>query len=55
MSQVEGKRGSFSCFYLSENLDDNRDYILQTQKDNEGDIFNLPQALPEALGHHCGK
>lgn len=55
MSQVEGKHGSFSCFYLFENLDDNRDYILQTAKDDEGDMFNLPQALPEALRHHCGK
>lgn len=56
MSQVEGKHGSFWCFYLSENLNENRDYILRAQKDDEeGDMFNLPQALPEALGHHCGK
>ncbi|RVW54695.1 hypothetical protein CK203_071917 [Vitis vinifera] len=55
MSQVEGKHGSFWCFYLSENLNENRDYILRAQKDDEeGDMFNLPQALPEALGHHCG-
>ncbi|XP_034690741.1 probable protein phosphatase 2C 51 isoform X3 [Vitis riparia] len=52
---VEGKHGSFWCFYLSENLNENRDYILRAQKDDEeGDMFNLPQALPEALGHHCG-
>lgn len=54
MSQVEGKHSSFACFYLSENL--NGGYIVGAQKDvEEGDMFNVPQALPEALGHQCGR
>ncbi|KAK9282547.1 hypothetical protein L1049_005468 [Liquidambar formosana] len=52
---VEGKHGSFSCFYLSENLNEDVDYTLRTQKDQqEDDVYDLRQALPEALDHCCG-
>ncbi|KAF8388113.1 hypothetical protein HHK36_026779 [Tetracentron sinense] len=49
---VEGKHGRFGCFYLSENLNQDMDYTFRFQEDQEGDMYDLPQALPEALGHH---
>lgn len=52
---VEGKHGSFGCFYLSENLNDDADYALWAQKqDQEDDVRVLRHALPEGLNHFSG-
>ncbi|XP_043696078.1 uncharacterized protein LOC122646565 isoform X1 [Telopea speciosissima] len=52
---VEGTDDSSGCFYLSENLNENIDYTFRTLKDvQEENADDLPQALPEVLGHqHC--
>ncbi|KAK2987137.1 hypothetical protein RJ640_019697 [Escallonia rubra] len=51
---VEGKHSSFGCFYLSENLNENDDYTFWVQKDDHDHMHHSPQALPDALDHHCG-
>ncbi|XVF32510.1 hypothetical protein REPUB_Repub17cG0089000 [Reevesia pubescens] len=52
---VQGKRGSYGCFYLSEKLDDDLDDTIQTQKEDLEDyVHDLPQALPNAFEQHCG-
>ncbi|GAV87925.1 Pkinase domain-containing protein/PP2C domain-containing protein [Cephalotus follicularis] len=51
---VEKKRGKFGCFYLSEKLNDHFDNTVRAQKvDSESYRYDLPQALPQALDHHC--
>ncbi|XP_039048274.1 probable protein phosphatase 2C 51 isoform X2 [Hibiscus syriacus] len=49
---VQGKRSSYGCFYLHENLDDYVDDTMQTQKEDH--VHDLPQALPNAFGQPCG-
>ncbi|KAK5810908.1 hypothetical protein PVK06_026225 [Gossypium arboreum] len=49
---VQGKRSSYSCFYLSENLNDDVDDTIQTQKEDY--VHDLPQALPNAFERPCG-
>ncbi|XP_062022295.1 uncharacterized protein LOC133738725 isoform X2 [Rosa rugosa] len=51
---VEGKHGCVGCFYLSENLDEHAEYVLQTMDDHEDYVYDLPQALPHALDQHFG-
>ncbi|XP_028105664.1 probable protein phosphatase 2C 51 isoform X7 [Camellia sinensis] len=51
---VEGKHGTVGCFYLSENLNENVDYTFWAQKVDHQDMYDLPQALPDALDHHYG-
>ncbi|XP_022727552.1 uncharacterized protein LOC111283351 isoform X2 [Durio zibethinus] len=55
---VQGKHGSYGCFYLSEKLDDDvNDTIqsFQTQNaDQEDYVHDLPQALPNAFEQPCG-
>ncbi|KAL6214655.1 hypothetical protein ACLB2K_014087 [Fragaria x ananassa] len=51
---VEGKHGWVGCFYLSENLDEQAEHVLQTIDDHENYVYDLPQALPEALEQHFG-
>ncbi|KAA8543285.1 hypothetical protein F0562_021220 [Nyssa sinensis] len=51
---VEGKHSSVGCFYLSENLDENVDYTFRVKKFDQKDMYDLPQALPEAFDHRCG-
>ncbi|CAL5432933.1 unnamed protein product [Camellia sinensis] len=53
-SEVEGKHGTVGCFYLSENLNENVDYTFWAQKVDHQDMYDLPQALPDALDHHYG-
>ncbi|GAY55738.1 hypothetical protein CUMW_166470 [Citrus unshiu] len=53
---VEGNHGSFGCFYLSENLNDNVDSTFGAQKDDPEDyVFDLSQTLPDALNHQYGE
>ncbi|KAK9015395.1 hypothetical protein V6N11_006505 [Hibiscus sabdariffa] len=49
---VQGKHSSYGCFYLHENLDDDVDDTIQTQKEDY--VHDLPQALPHAFGQPCG-
>ncbi|GMI73992.1 hypothetical protein like AT3G63340 [Hibiscus trionum] len=49
---VQGKRSSYGCFYLHENLDDDVDDTIQTRKEDY--VHDLPQALPNAFGQPCG-
>ncbi|XP_059625914.1 uncharacterized protein LOC132268980 isoform X2 [Cornus florida] len=51
---VEGKKSSFGCFYLSENLNENVNYTFSVQKLDQQDMYDIPQALPEALDQCCG-
>ncbi|KAK9945230.1 hypothetical protein M0R45_010755 [Rubus argutus] len=51
---VEGKHGCIGCFYLSENLDEHVEYVLQTKSDHEDYVYDLSQALPEALDLRFG-
>ncbi|XP_042518279.1 uncharacterized protein LOC122092049 isoform X3 [Macadamia integrifolia] len=53
---VEGTDDRTGCFYLSENLNENIDYAFRTLKHGQEENANdLPQALPEVLGHqHSG-
>ncbi|KAK6937572.1 Protein kinase domain [Dillenia turbinata] len=52
---VQRKYGSFGCFYLSENLDENVDYSFLSQSNNqEDDAYGLTQALPQATDHRYG-
>ncbi|XP_043812617.1 uncharacterized protein LOC110614471 isoform X4 [Manihot esculenta] len=50
---VEGKRGNFGCYYLSENLDD-MDTLGAQNIDKENYVHGIPQALPEAFSHQYG-
>ncbi|PPR89087.1 hypothetical protein GOBAR_AA31603 [Gossypium barbadense] len=49
---VQGKPSSYSCFYLSENLNDDVDDTIQTQKEDY--VHDQPQALPNAFERPCG-
>ncbi|XP_058105323.1 uncharacterized protein LOC131248856 isoform X8 [Magnolia sinica] len=50
---VEGPKKKIGCFYLSENLNENIDYVFHAQRDDmKNDVYDLPQALPNGLGHH---
>lgn len=52
---VERQHGNFGCFHLSENLDEHLEYTLQAQKDDLEDyVYDVPQALPEALDQQFG-
>ncbi|KAH9729676.1 hypothetical protein KPL70_009419 [Citrus sinensis] len=52
---VEGNHGSFGCFYLSENLNDNVDSTFGAQKDDPEDyVYDLSQTLPDTLNHQYG-
>ncbi|KAF5462679.1 hypothetical protein F2P56_018667 [Juglans regia] len=52
---VKRKNCNFGCFHLFENLDEHMDYPLQAGKDDQTDyMYDLPQALPEALDQQCG-
>ncbi|XP_015575876.2 probable protein phosphatase 2C 51 isoform X7 [Ricinus communis] len=50
---VEGKRGNFGCYYLSEHLND-MDTVRALNNDRENNLYNLPQALPEVFSHQYG-
>ncbi|XP_052291936.1 uncharacterized protein LOC102621122 isoform X3 [Citrus sinensis] len=53
---VEGNHGSFGCFYLSENLNDNVDSTFGAQKDDPEDyVYDLSQTLPDTLNHQYGE
>ncbi|KAL8170302.1 hypothetical protein V2J09_022106 [Rumex salicifolius] len=52
---VEAKQGSFSCFYLSENLKENEDSRLQPLKDGKDkNSVDLTHALLPDLESQCG-
>ncbi|KAJ4968954.1 hypothetical protein NE237_015655 [Protea cynaroides] len=53
---VEGTDARTGCFYLSENLNEHIDYEFRNLKNGqEENVYDLLQALPEALGHqHSG-
>ncbi|XP_041021197.1 uncharacterized protein LOC121262678 isoform X1 [Juglans microcarpa x Juglans regia] len=52
---VKRKNCNFGYFHLFENLDEHMDYPLQAGKDDQTDyMYDLPQALPEALDQQCG-
>ncbi|XP_022996359.1 uncharacterized protein LOC111491615 isoform X1 [Cucurbita maxima] len=51
---VEGRHNKLGCFYLSENLDEYKDYVLRTQTDEEEYLCDLPHALPESLNQPYG-
>ncbi|XVF80840.1 hypothetical protein PTKIN_Ptkin15bG0107400 [Pterospermum kingtungense] len=52
---IQGKRGSYRCFYLSEKLDNDADDTIQTQKEDQEDyVHDLPQALPNSFEQPCG-
>ncbi|KDP21400.1 hypothetical protein JCGZ_21871 [Jatropha curcas] len=50
---VEGRRGNFGCYYLSENLD-NMDTLQAQNNEKENYVYDLPRALPGAFSHHYG-
>ncbi|KAJ9188083.1 hypothetical protein P3X46_003477 [Hevea brasiliensis] len=50
---VEGKRGNFGCYFLSENLN-NMDTLRAQNNDKENYVYGLPQALPEAFSNQYG-
>ena len=52
--QVERKKSSFGCFYLSENLNEIDDHTFWVEKDDHEHSFKLTQALPSAVTHTCG-
>ncbi|OMO77631.1 hypothetical protein CCACVL1_14928 [Corchorus capsularis] len=52
---VEGKHGTYGCFYLSENLDNDVDDSIQNQMEDQEDYaHDQPQALPNAWEQPCG-
>ncbi|ONH93502.1 hypothetical protein PRUPE_8G235000 [Prunus persica] len=51
---VQGKHGYIGCFILSENLDEHAEYMLQAKDEHEGYVYDLRQALPEAVGQQFG-
>ncbi|KAM1278863.1 hypothetical protein ACFX13_031816 [Malus domestica] len=51
---VKGKHGYVGCFYLSENLDEHAEYMLQEKDEHEYFVYDLPQALPEAFDQQFG-
>lgn len=54
LMQVERKKSSFGCFYLSENLNEIDDFTFWLQKDDQEHTYKLPHALPGAISHTCG-
>ncbi|KGN61734.2 hypothetical protein Csa_006170 [Cucumis sativus] len=50
---VEGRHNNLGCFYLSENLDEYKDYMLRTQNEDEY-VCDLPHALPDSLNQPYG-
>ncbi|EOX94656.1 Phosphatase 2C family protein isoform 8 [Theobroma cacao] len=52
---VEGKRGSYGCFYLFEKLDNDVDDTIQTRKEDQEDyVIGVRHALPNAFEQPCG-
>lgn len=51
---VQGKHGYIGCFILSENLDEHAEYMLQAKDEHEGYVYDLRQALPEAVDQQFG-
>ncbi|XP_017979327.1 PREDICTED: uncharacterized protein LOC18613280 isoform X2 [Theobroma cacao] len=52
---VEGKRGSYGCFYLFEKLDNDVDDPIQTRKEDQEDyVLGVRHALPNAFEQPCG-
>ncbi|XP_050941191.1 probable protein phosphatase 2C 51 isoform X7 [Cucumis melo] len=51
---VEGRHNNLGCFYLSENLDEYKDYILRTQNEEEEYVCDLPHALPDSFNQQYG-
>ncbi|TYK30101.1 putative protein phosphatase 2C 51 isoform X2 [Cucumis melo var. makuwa] len=52
--KVEGRHNNLGCFYLSENLDEYKDYILRTQNEEEEYVCDLPHALPDSFNQQYG-
>ncbi|XP_022145966.1 probable protein phosphatase 2C 51 isoform X5 [Momordica charantia] len=50
---VEGRHSNVGCFYLSENLDEYKDYGLKTQNEEEY-LCDLPHTLPESINQPYG-
>lgn len=52
LTQVEGEQNKFGCFYLSESLNENLDYVFLPRTDDEKiESYDPAQALAEFHGH----
>lgn len=52
---METKHRGLGCFYLSENLNEDVDYVFQAPRNYEKEVHDLHPLFPESDGSYCSK